>query len=791
MYECPNCGGGLRFDPAGQDLVCDYCQTRLDPYQYEKDHDADISEDAYGVQIFTCPQCGGEIMTTNISVTGFCSYCGASTVLDSRMASEKRPAWIIPFKKTGKDCREAYKKRIARAFYTPSQMRDETYMDSFRGIYIPYWVYNGKVDSRIVLKGTHVHRSGNYVITDHYDLGNDVEASYEGISYDASSSFSDDVSERIAPFSADALQKFTPSILCGFYADTSDVPARLYADRARNLAERDVWYRISTDPGMEDFDLTPPDSAYKLESQIPMRSGGPKLALFPVWFATYRKDDRVAYSVVNGLNGKIAVDLPVSIRRFLAGTLLMALPLFVLLNMFLTISPPSVLALSSVLAAVSSFLYYREIKALTAREMRTDDLGYRTVVNGEKGGSLQMKKGKKPRKRKGVAGRSMGTVMAAVFIAVVFAGELASSAVSLFSSHMIHFAALAAVAVCSYLTFETGLESGKGNVLPGILGTSLAVLAGLFVRLFNPSADIWYYSASALSFAAIGFSMIQVIRKYNFLATRPLPDFFGRKGGETGKAMLGLFLALSLAGLCAGNALASPESVYTNPSTGYPVYIEDGADLLSGEEEAELAEAMKKVTEFGGAAFVSTLSNPGDAREYAEDRYYALFGNGSGTLFLIDMGNRYLYLANGGFVYSVVNRGRAMTITDNVYTYAGKGDYLGCALAVFEQMNTLLTGGRIAQPMKYISNLLLSLILSLMINYLLVLLTAGSRKPSEETILGAVRIGFHMSNPSAVMTHTTRVYDPPFSSSGGGGSRGGGGGGGGGGFSGGGGGHSF
>ena len=101
MYECPSCGGGLRFDPAGQDLVCDYCQTRLDPYQYEKDHDADISEDAYGVQIFTCPQCGGEIMTTNISVTGFCSYCGASTVLDSRMASEKRPAWIIPFKKTG------------------------------------------------------------------------------------------------------------------------------------------------------------------------------------------------------------------------------------------------------------------------------------------------------------------------------------------------------------------------------------------------------------------------------------------------------------------------------------------------------------------------------------------------------------------------------------------------------------------------------------------------------------------------------------------------------------------
>ena len=790
MYECPNCGGGLRFDPACQALVCDYCQTRLDPYQYEKDQDADISEDAYGVQIFTCPQCGGEIMTTNISVTGFCSYCGASTVLDSRMAREKRPSWIIPFKKTGKDCREAYKERIARAVYTPSRMRDETYMDSFRGIYIPYWVYNGKVDARITLKGTHVHRSGSYIITDHYDLGNDVEASYEGISYDASSSFNDDVSERISPFSADALQEFTPSMLCGFYADTSDVPSSLYAARARNLAERDVWNRISADPGMKDFDLTPPDSAFKMDSQIPMRSGGPKLALFPVWFATYRKDDRVAYSVVNGLDGKIAVDLPVSIPRYLAGTLLLALPIFIILNMFLTISPPSVLALSSVLAALSAFVYCREVKALTARELRTDDLGYRTVVNGEKGGSLQMKKGKRLRKRKDIFGRNAGMTLAAVIIAAIWASELVLSAASFFSSYIIHFGALAVVAVCSCLSLETGGEGQAGKVLPGILGTVLAVLAGICVRFWNPAGDIWYYSASAFSFAAIGFSLIQVIRKYNILATRPLPDFFNRKGGETGKAMLALFLSLSLAGLCAGKALASPETVYTNPSTGYSVYIDDGADLLSEEEEAQLADAMEKVTEFGGAAFVSTSSNPMGAREYAEDRYYTLFGNASGTLFLIDMDNRYLYLANDGYIYSVVNKGRALTITDNVYAYAGEGDYLGCALAVFDQMNTLLTGGRIAQPMKYISNLLLALILSLLINYLLVLWTAGSRKPSEETILGAVRIGFHMSNPSAVMTHTTRVYDPPFTSSNGGGSRGGGGGGGGG-FSGGGGGHSF
>lgn len=785
MYECPNCGGGLRFDPASQELVCDYCQTHLDPYQYEKEHDADITEDAYGVQIFTCPQCGGEIMTTNISVTGFCSYCGASAVLDSRMAREKRPSWIIPFKKTGRDCRTAYKKRIARSFYTPKEMRDETFMDKFRGIYIPYWVYEGKVDSRVTLKGTRAHRSGDYIITDHYDLGSDVQASYEGISYDASSSFSDDVSERIAPFDAEAMQPFAPSMLCGFYADTSDVPARIYADRAKSLAERDVYNRVSSDPALKTYDMTPPANAFQWDTQIPMSSGGPKLALFPVWFATYRKKDRVAYSVVNGLTGKIAVDLPVSIPRYLLGTLVLALPIFLLLNMFLTVTPETVLVIASVLAAVSEAVYCIEIRRLKDREERTEDAGYRFLSGTDKGQNRPKKRQKK--QPKNISG---SFILAALFMAF-WAVQFVAANRGLFSTVYIQWAALAAAGFFACRTLTMAGERKMAGLLPGAAGALAAVVIGLAVRLLRPVGDIWYYSGAALSFAATGFSLIQVITKYNILATRPLPDFFDRRGGETGKAMLALPLALSLAvlGLAGGGKAASSNVVYTNPATGYEVYIDDRADLLNNSEEARLLESMKPVTEFGGAAFATTASNRGTAREYAEDLYLACFGHESGTLFLIDMSSRYLYIASDGFVYSVINTGRALTITDNVYSYARGGDYLACAEAVFGQINTLLIGGKIAQPMKYASNILLALILSLLLNYLIVRLQAANFKPSEEDILGAVRISFSMSSPGAVMTHTTRVYDPPASSGSDGGGRDSGGGGGG--FSGGGGGHSF
>lgn len=85
MYECPNCGGNLRFDIPTQSLFCDYCHTQLNPYSYQKDHDA-VETSTYDVNIFTCPQCGGEILSTENAATGFCSFCGASTILDSRIA---------------------------------------------------------------------------------------------------------------------------------------------------------------------------------------------------------------------------------------------------------------------------------------------------------------------------------------------------------------------------------------------------------------------------------------------------------------------------------------------------------------------------------------------------------------------------------------------------------------------------------------------------------------------------------------------------------------------------------
>ena len=41
MYNCPNCSGNLVYDIASKKLMCEYCKTQLDPYEYQKTQDAE------------------------------------------------------------------------------------------------------------------------------------------------------------------------------------------------------------------------------------------------------------------------------------------------------------------------------------------------------------------------------------------------------------------------------------------------------------------------------------------------------------------------------------------------------------------------------------------------------------------------------------------------------------------------------------------------------------------------------------------------------------------------------
>lgn len=216
-------------------------------------------------------------------------------------------------------------------------------------------------------------------------------------------------------------------------------------------------------------------------------------------------------------------------------------------------------------------------------------------------------------------------------------------------------------------------------------------------------------------------------------------------------------------------------TLYTNPDTGYRLFISDSQNLLTEKEEQDLIEEMKPVTAYGNVGFDSAFPQGLSWRGYLE-QYYIPYFNEDSTLFLIDMYNREIVLYSSGAVEKTVTKSHADSIMDNVYRYASKGQYYECARNAFRQELTVLNGGRIAEPMKWISAALLSLILALIANYLFIRFSTRNSRADEDVILAAIAAAAVITAAPVVVTHRERIESD--SGSGGGGFGGGGGGGG-------------
>ena len=248
--------------------------------------------------------------------------------------------------------------------------------------------------------------------------------------------------------------------------------------------------------------------------------------------------------------------------------------------------------------------------------------------------------------------------------------------------------------------------------------------------------------------------------------------------------------------VCEYNNIKKYEKEVINSSTIEGVILEDDADLLTAEEEAKLIDIMSPLTEYGHIIFKTIDKNDTSTSNFAHNYYYEHFGNESGTMLIIDMARRYIYICSAGNNYKVITRDKADIITDNIYTYAKNEKYYDCAAEAFREIKAVLDGGKIAEPMRYASNIVLSLVAGFLVTFFFVASSMRIKRSSTSKKIEKLGKSVTIASVNIRRTGQHSVYSPisddsGFSSGGGGGGFSGGGGGGGGGFSGGGGGHSF
>lgn len=541
MFECPSCGGELRFDIASQGMLCPFCNSSYDPKTVEKGYDAEEQEgvdpemlgaqdpDTFEATVFTCPQCGGEIFSMDNEATSFCSFCGASTILESRLSHEKKPDFIIPFQITKDECKSSYKKMMKGAFFAPKELKDEESIEKFRAIYMPYWVYDMRQDANLHLEANKSYRSGNYRITEDYVISGKLNAYYKGISYDASSSFADNISENIAPYDVKGMSEFYPAYLAGFYADTADVESQLYLPDAEEMANSTTLDKIQKLPELKDKSLKKPKEEH-LNQFLGTKCKKVDRAMFPVWFLSYRKGDRVAYATVNGQTGKVASDLPVDIKKYLLVSLLVAVPLFLILNLFLTASPAFVMLICAILALIMMFVHVSEIKEIGRTELQLDNKGY---LSKQKNGIDQNKTpfGKSKVKVEWTASKLVVRI-SMVYLIFLLAIPIFCSVGAMVESAKIYVGVMFLISIFPLvkgLTMYSHIPQKYRK--PGFMWGFAAMVITTMVTAINPVADWIYYVGAVVSLAAVLCTMLSIIHGYNILSTRPLPQL-NKRGGE-------------------------------------------------------------------------------------------------------------------------------------------------------------------------------------------------------------------------------------------------------------------
>jgi len=381
MIKCPNCTGELDFDVKDQEIKCSYCGSVFKPDELKakvkmsgekkkttdkKDEDGKYIE----ANSYTCSQCGAELMTFDETAVTFCSYCGSQAMIESKMIKQTAPDFIIPFKKDKEECIKNYKKKISKALFAPSYMKKDQVIEKFRGIFIPYVIYELEHKGETHNKGSkYSHREGDYQIYNDFSISADVDADYKGMSYDLISKYYDKFSGAI-PFNPKEKLDFNPNYLVGFYADKKDVDADVYNDEAKEVAEKDASHQMAKSRQFSKYGCSKPKVSLNIKEK--------KIGLFPVYFVAIKdkSGERVNYAVVNGQTGEVAAEIPISFTKYIITSLIMAIVVFLLINNFLVLQPKTICVCAVIFGICSLIASSIQIGKIKAAKGHTKDKGY-------------------------------------------------------------------------------------------------------------------------------------------------------------------------------------------------------------------------------------------------------------------------------------------------------------------------------------------------------------------------------------------------------------------------------
>ena len=321
-YKCPNCNADLKFDPVSQKLSCEFCDSSFTVEEIKQicaaaensippETAAAQEEFSEHTNLYHCKSCGAEIMADDQQTATFCYYCHNPVILSGKMSGAYKPSKVIGFKLTREQAEESFRKWANGRWFIPSDFKSHQQIEKITGLYVPFWLADCNVDIDYQAEGrkSRSWTSGDYRYTETkvYSLIRQGNVVTKGIPADGESKIEDALMEAIEPYDYTELKDFSMSYLSGFYADKYDVEK---ADVFPRIKERAIaaCHKVLSE-SVSGYSITPRNE------KLRFMSTDWSYMLLPVWFMTYKYNDKIYEFAINGQTGKLAGTPPLDKKK--------------------------------------------------------------------------------------------------------------------------------------------------------------------------------------------------------------------------------------------------------------------------------------------------------------------------------------------------------------------------------------------------------------------------------------------------------------------------------------------
>lgn len=323
-YKCPNCDGGLVFDPESGTYACEYCLSRFTREELYADsqssesvqkefEEQETEKPQESAVMYHCPSCGAEIITDETTAAAFCFYCHNPIVLAGKLEGEYLPDGIIPFKIAKEEAMEKFQEWIQKKKFVPRGFYSRRHMEKMSGIYFPYWLYACETDSYMngTARDIRIWRIGDveYTETKTFAIRRAGKVSFRHLPKTALQKAQNAMLKGIFPYEFGAMEKFHMGYLSGFQAEKRDIDKESLSTQIRQEIQKYAEKRMR--------DTISGHNSFSVESQnCTIAEEKFQYTLLPVWVLTYRQGrDSVYYFAMNGQTGEIAGKLPIDNKR--------------------------------------------------------------------------------------------------------------------------------------------------------------------------------------------------------------------------------------------------------------------------------------------------------------------------------------------------------------------------------------------------------------------------------------------------------------------------------------------